>query len=186
LTFRGSRPGLGRRKTSLIARRTGKTTAPDSAIAAYERALKLLAVRARGRAELSRALETRGFDRAAVLEALDRLERQGWLDDLAAARAAARSRVVRYGRARIERELVARGFSSETIAVALSEIDRAGEEKALTSAFARLWKSHAGVPREKRRQRVWNALLRRGFAAEKISEIMKASHEVDGSSREIS
>ncbi len=106
-------------------------------------------------------------------EALGRLEREGWLDDLAAARSAARARAGRYGRARIERELSARGFSSETVEAALEEIDPRGEEEALSRLFEKLQRSSAGPDSEKSRRRVWNALTRRGFAAAAISAKMK-------------
>ena len=138
-----------------------------------QRALRLLTVRARGRAELSRALEQRGFTAGAVREALARLEREGWLDDLAAARSVARARGGRYGRSRIERELLVRGFSEETVAEALSEIDPDGEERALARLFSRLRKSSAGKTPEDRRRRVWSALTRRGFPAAAISAKMK-------------
>jgi len=121
---------------------------------------------------LARRLEERGFEEDAVREALRRLEREGWLDDLAAARSAARLRAGRYGRARIEKELRARGFSSETTAAALAEIDPDGEEKALSRLFAKLQRSSAGSDSQKRR-RVWNALVRRGFPAAAISAKMK-------------
>jgi regulatory protein len=133
----------------------------------------LLTVRARGSAELARALEERGFDAAAVREALGKLEREGWLDDLAAARSAARARAGRYGRARIEKELSARGFSSETIGEVLAEIDPEGEERTLARLFNKLRRSTAGLASDKRRRRVWNALTRRGFPAAAISAKMK-------------
>jgi len=132
-----------------------------------------LTVRARGRAELARALEDRGFQRDAVREALGRLQREGWLDDPAAARSAARARAGRYGRARIEKELSARGFSSETIAAALAEIDPEDEERALSRLFAKLQASGSGSDPQRRRRRVWNALTRRGFPAAAISAKMK-------------
>jgi regulatory protein len=135
--------------------------------------LRLLTVRARGRAELGRALEQRGFEALAVREALGRLEREGWLDDLGAARSAVRARAGRYGRARIERELSARGFSAATIGAALAELDPEGEERALSRLFIRLQRSSAGGDPEKRRRRVWNALARRGFPAAAISAKMK-------------
>ncbi len=122
---------------------------------------------------MARALRERGFETDAVREALGRLEREGWLDDLAAARSAARARAGRYGRARIERELSARGFSSETVAAALEEIDPEGEEEALSRLFEKLQRSRAGSASEKSRRRVWNALTRRGFAAAAISAKMK-------------
>jgi regulatory protein len=121
---------------------------------------------------LARALEKRGFEADPIREALGRLEREGWLDDLAAARSAARVRAGRYGRARIEKELRARGFSSETTAAALAEIDPEGEERALSRLFAKLQRSSAGSDSQKRR-RVRNALVRRGFPAAAISAKMK-------------
>jgi len=90
-----------------------------------------------------------------------------------------RSRGGRYGRGRIARELAARGFAEETIRTALEDLPPDEEEKALARAFAKLCKSHAGLSREKRRSRVWNALLSRGFLPERVSAIMKGSDEVD-------
>jgi regulatory protein len=142
-------------------------------LAARERALRLLTVRARGRAELARALEERGFEADAVRQALSRLEAEGWLDDLAAAKSAARARAGRYGRARIEKELSARGFSPETIGMVLAEIGPEEEERALSRLFTRLQRSSAGSDSQKRRRRIWNALTRRGFPAAAISAKMK-------------
>ena len=130
-------------------------------------------MRARGREELVRSLAEKGFAAATARAAVERLEKEGWLDDLAAARSVVRSRQGRYGRARIERELVGRGFSEETAALAISEAGPEGEEKALARLFARLRRSTAGVPAEARRRRVWSALTRRGFPAAAISAKMK-------------
>jgi regulatory protein len=144
----------------------------SSAAAARNRALRLLAVRSRGREELARSLERKGFSAAASREALERLEREGWLDDLAAARSVVRSRGGRYGRARIERELLARGFSEETAAQALSEIDPDAEDETLSRLFARLQLSGAGLTPEARRRKTWSSLTRRGFPAAAISAKM--------------
>ncbi len=115
---------------------------------------------------------------------MDRLEGEGWLQDLAAARSLARAKGARYGRLRIARELSARGFSKETVERVLSE-EAGREEEALGVAYRRLWKSSSELPATRRRQRVRAALLRRGFAPEAISEIIGGSYEVDGSSGEI-
>jgi SOS response regulatory protein OraA/RecX len=130
-------------------------------------------VRARGREELVRSLEEKGFASATARAAVEKLESEGWLDDLAAARSVVRSRQGRYGRARIERELIGRGFSEETAALAISEVGPEGEESALARLFARLRRSTAGVPADVRRRRVWSALTRRGFHAAAISAKMK-------------
>jgi len=102
-----------------------------------------------------------------------RLEREGWLDDAAAARSAMQARAGRYGRERLSRELAARGFSPETVRATLESLDPEGEEKALSRLFARLLRSSEGLPRQTRRQRIWNSLTRRGFPAAAISAKMK-------------
>jgi regulatory protein len=115
---------------------------------------------------------------------MERLGREGLLDDVGAAKSVVRSKSGRYGRARIQRELSARGFSAETIAAAFSEADASGEERSLQRTFTKLWASSVGLPRERRRRRVWSALMRRGFAANRVSAMMKDvgdDNEIDGS-----
>ena len=102
--------------------------------------------------------------------------REGWLDDLAAARSLVRARGLRYGRARIAQELSALGFSKEVAAEALSGSGEA-EQTALQKALKAAWKKSAGLPALARRRRVRSALVRRGFAAAAISAMMKRSHE---------
>ncbi len=137
-------------------------------------------MRSRGRGELARALTDRGFAPAAVKEALDRLEGQGLLDDLSAARSTVRSRGARYGRARVDRELKARGFSRETIAAAFAaEGGAEREQETLRKAFERLWAARGDLSPAVRRRRVFDALTRRGFPAEKISEMIRDRYEND-------
>ncbi len=140
-------------------------------------ALRLLTVRSRGREDLARTLARRGFERDAIRDALDRLAREGWLDDLAAARSLVRARAGRYGSARIARELSVLGFSKETTAAALSEGDPEAEQTALARAFHGLWKRAAGLEAGARRRRVRNALSRKGFASDAISAMMKGSDD---------
>ncbi len=137
-------------------------------------------MRPRGARELENGLLKRGFTPEAVAGALERLERQGLLDDLAAARSAVRVRGARYGRARVERELKARGLSKETIAAAFEAEGGAGrEDQALRRAFAKLWRARANLAPVLRRRRVFDALTRRGFPAERISEIIRSWYEID-------
>jgi SOS response regulatory protein OraA/RecX len=135
-------------------------------------------VRARGRVELVRALVDRGFGREAASRAAGRLAEEGWLDDLAAARSAARTGGARYGRARVERDLAARGFDRDTIAAALEAELPEREGPALERSFARLWARHGALPLPERRRKVRAALSRRGFAAADISAMIRSSHEV--------
>jgi regulatory protein len=142
--------------------------------------VRLLAVRPRGGKELETALRERGFAEAAAEGAIARLREVGWLDDLAAARSVVRLRGARYGRARVERELKVRGLSKEVIAAAFeAEGGAAREDEALRRAFAKLWTARASLAAPLRRRRVFDALTRRGFPAEKISEIIRSGYEGD-------
>ncbi len=78
------------------------------------------------------------------------------------------------------RELKARGFSKETIAAALEAEGAADrEDAALRKAFERLWSARARMAPAVRRRRVFDALTRRGFPAERISEIIRGWYEID-------
>jgi SOS response regulatory protein OraA/RecX len=128
---------------------------------------------------LLRGLEERGFKKDAASNAADRLEQEGWLDDLAAARSAVRVRAARYGRVRLEQDLRARGFGRETIAAALEAELPEREGPALARAFGRSWAQHRKLALPERKRKVRLALSRRGFAPGAISAIMRSSHEID-------
>ena len=53
------------------------------------------------------------------------------------------------------------------------------EDEALRKAFERLWRARAHLAPPLRRRRVFDALTRRGFPAEKISEIIRSLYAVD-------
>jgi regulatory protein len=129
--------------------------------------------------ELVRGLAERGFAKEAASKAADRLQAEGWLDDLAAARSVVRVKAARYGRARVERELQSRGFGRETIVAAIAAELPEREGGALARAFERLWARHARRPLPERRRKVRESLRLRGFAAADISAMIRSSHEVD-------
>jgi SOS response regulatory protein OraA/RecX len=91
-----------------------------------------------------------------------------------------RARGSRYGRARVERELRARGFEREAIDDAFAaEGGTEREDEALRKAFERLWRERGDLAPRLRRRRVFDALTRRGFSAERISDIIRKGHEID-------
>jgi SOS response regulatory protein OraA/RecX len=117
-------------------------------------------------------LAERGYENGAVARAIARLEAEGCLDDLGAARSAVRLRGERYGVRRLERELRSRGFSRETVERALSEREPEAEETALARALERAWKRNARLPGLLRKKRAVDSLARRGFSAERVSEMI--------------
>ena len=136
-----------------------------SSDAAHAAALRLLTTRARTRAELRQRLEGRGFEAAAVAEALDRLERVGLVDD------AALAELVAEGRAE-------RGLDAPAIAAELRDrgVDPAVAERAAHTAVppearadrcrevaeARLTQL-AGLPAPTQLRRLATYLARRGY-----------------------
>jgi regulatory protein len=136
-----------------------------SSDAAHAAALRMLTTRARTRAELRQRLEGRGFEAAAVAEALDRLERVGLIDD------AALADLVAEGRAE-------RGLDAPAIAAELRDrgVDPAIAEQAAQAAVppevradrcrevaeARLTQL-AGLPPPTQLRRLTTYLTRRGY-----------------------
>jgi regulatory protein len=98
----------------------------------YQSAMHLLNYRWRGTAELRQRLLRRNYDEKEIAETLQRLEREGWLDDDRFARELARSRATRHGRRRIEADLRRHGVEEEVVRRALdSALDPDTEEALL-------------------------------------------------------
>ena len=136
--------------------------------------LRLLAATPKSRRELSKKLLDKGFDGEVVEETLNELEAQGILND----RAYAQNLVSRFthakpsGMRKISFELKRHGVSSqlqeEMIANAApeEEIQRARE---LAEGRWEKWKSLPGI---KRKKRVFDFLIRRGFNFQLAKDIL--------------
>ena len=134
---------------------------------AYRRAILRLARRDHTVAELRRALLDRGHEPAEVDEAIERLRGEKYLDDSGHAERFARSRLAyqRIGRARIRQALRQRGVSrGETEAGIRTALTDGDEQAAVDELARRYWRQHAQVEPQRRLQRLWTFLVRRGFA----------------------
>jgi len=144
-------------------------TSPDEV---YQRALNLLARRDHSVAELRRKLVSRGFPDSLVSDALERLLRQGYLDDRRFAEYWVES-ALRSGKGygnRLLLELLRRGVSRETAAEAVAGAACGyGERQLLDALMAKRFSSFdpASAPLKERR-RVHAYLLRRGFSSSAI------------------
>ena len=132
----------------------------------YERACALLALRPHFRQELAAKLARRGYPPAELEAALDRLGRQGYLDDAAAARGLVAARLARggLGRDRLRADLERRGAAPAAVAAALDELP-ADELPAAREAASR-WhgKNDAALARH---------LARKGFTRRAIFAVLK-------------
>jgi regulatory protein len=137
--------------------------------------LAFLARRAHTTEELRRKLSRKGFPPAEVAAAVEELSSRGWLDDAktASAMAAAQAGKGR-GRARIAAELSARGVSAGDRDAALAGLDPGAERDALRRALERRARTlPAGLTRQARSKKLFDHLVRRGFAPAAVLEALQ-------------
>jgi regulatory protein len=136
-------------------------------------------MRAHTRLELRRKLLTKGFAPADVGACLDALADRGWLDDAATAAslASARSRGGR-GRGRIASELAAKGVSRKDADAAIAALDPGDEARALRLALEKRARTlPAGLTRQARSKKLFDHLVRRGFAPSAVLEALRTKGE---------
>jgi regulatory protein len=139
---------------------------PEPGPSCYDRACRLLALRPHFRSELAGKLARRGFPPSEIDPALDRLEREGYLDDAAAARGLIASRLARgaEGRARLRAELERRGASPAAVAAALAELPEDDLPAARQAAARCRARTAAALARH---------LERKGFSRRAIFAVLK-------------
>ena len=146
---------------------------------AFDRAAAALGRRARSAHELERWLLQRGYDRADVTDAVQRLTEVGAIDDSQFARAFARSRTLGKGmsRRRLAQELSRRGVDRHMADAAIAEVleEESVDERALLEAAAR--KKLAvlrGQEPDTVRKRLYGYLARRGYSSADIAAVIRA------------
>lgn len=160
----------------------------DPSVEALERAkeagLRLLAVRARSRAELAQRLSAKGFDPDVIERSLDRLAEVGLIDDAEFARQWVRQRHSFSGKGRqaLAQELRRKGVASETAAAALADVTADDEyERATELVRRKLRTMPAGLDREKAIRRLVGMLARRGYGHSVAYSVVKAEWEASRS-----
>ena len=147
-------------------------------LAAFDKGMAALAIRARSERELARWLAQKGHAVEHVTPAIERLSALGFLNDAEFARSFARSRAVGRGMPgrRIQAELARRGVSPALAVAAIADVmeDEGVDESALVEAAAvKKLRSLAQFEPEVRRRRLYGFLARKGFAADRIHEILR-------------
>ena len=128
-------------------------------------ALRLLAASPKSRKELAGKLADKGYPEETVRETLDQLEKQGLQSD----RAFAQNLLERWtyaqpsGRRKIDFELKRRGIASAIREELLSSIAPEDERARARELASARWERLTKLPAEKRTQRVYEFLIRRGF-----------------------
>lgn len=140
---------------------------PEDALAyAKERALRLLTVRPRSRAELLDRLSRIGVDEGAVGAALEDLERVGLVDDAAFARQVVEWRAGGRleGDRAVRAALRAKGVDPAVGEAALHDVAPTDEEARALELAERRARRLSGLPPERAYARLLSFLQRRGYA----------------------
>ncbi|HUM02687.1 MAG TPA: regulatory protein RecX [Thermoanaerobaculia bacterium] len=153
---------------------------------ARDAALALLARRSHTRLELSRKLSRKGFPSGEIAPVLEDLTERGYLDDARTAAALAAAQAGRgRGRARIASELSARGVAPPERERALAGLDPAAERQALRRALERKARAlPAGLTPGARSKKLFDHLVRRGFAPTAVLEALHRKGETSDDDRE--
>lgn len=140
------------------------------------KAMRLLAVRARSRKELSDRLRMAKFSKAAVAWAVQEMERLQLIDDAEFARSFSQNRMVSkpVSKMALERELSQKGLSETEIQLGIQQAyaDQSESDIARELALKRK-KSCANLDETRAKKRVADFLARRGFSWQVVLEIME-------------
>lgn len=167
-----SSPG---QRLARVRERNAALTGSAAIEAAREVALRKLDAHACSRAELTSAIEGRGFSAVLAHQVVDRLEAVGLVNDQAYADALVRSRFSGTGASgRALREvLVRKGLEPGIIERALSQISRDDEAERAAQLVARKRRSLAGVPRQSAYRRLCSMLARKGYSPSVASNAVR-------------
>ena len=165
-----------------VAGREDEIAAAAAELDVYDRALNMLAFRARSSAELARALVRKGEPKALVDRVVARLLEQGLLDDAAFAQSFTRAKVLgaRQSRRRVQQGLARKGVARDVTDAAIATVfeEEGVDQAALVEAAARKkLRSLLRLEPAVRRRRLYAYLARRGYDADDVRRAMEAVGE---------
>lgn len=149
----------------------------DSEPELYDSAIRALMRRAHSLHEMKRSLERRTDDQAMVKSVLDRLKRQGMIDDARYAKQFTRQRaeIRKQGKFRIARELRGRGIPDRHIDTALEESAKETDEGAVVRhRIEKKLKLFRGEIDDRKIASLFRSLLRAGFAPDVVRNELRA------------
>jgi regulatory protein len=172
------------RRYKVAEQETTRPLDPDKARKrVFERAGRLLAAKPRSVAELrERLLEERGATEAIVNTVIDRLREYGYLDDARFAQSYASLRVQQrpIGRQRLQRDLWLKKVDKQTADTALDQVFAdSPETEMIDRAIAKRVRLRGKPKNRAEARKLFDHLLRQGFAFELVSEKVRAVSKSD-------
>ena len=133
------------------------------------RALRLLSQREHSRLELERKLAAHETEPGQLAQALDELQKRGFISETRVVESVIHRRASKLGTARVKQELQAKGLSPEAMGEALEQL-RSTELERARDVWVRKFGETTTDPKERARQ--IRFLISRGFAAEIVRKIV--------------
>jgi regulatory protein len=148
----------------------------------YDRALNMLAFRARSSTELARSLVRKGEPKELVDAAIERLREQGLLDDAAFAQSFTRAKVLgaQQSRRRVQQDLARKGVARDVTDAAIATVfeeEQVDQREVVERAARKKLRSLTKLEPAVRRRRLYAFLARRGYDSEDIRRAMDAVGE---------
>jgi regulatory protein len=145
---------------------------------AYDRALNMIALRARSSSDLRRLLLRKGEPAEYVEPAIERLVRAGFLDDSSFAKQFTRSKVAGPGlsRRRVQQELTRRGVARDVADSAIAEVfaeEAVDEDGTLERVARKKLKTLTRLDTGVQRRRLYAFLARRGYDGDDIARTVR-------------
>jgi regulatory protein len=145
----------------------------------YDRALNMIALRARSSSDLRRLLLRKGEEAEYVDAAIERLVRAGFLDDTSFAKQFTRTKVSGAGlsRRRVQQELARRGVARDVAESAIAEVfaeESVDEEGTLQRVARKKLQTLARVDPAVQRRRLYAFLARRGYDSDDIARALRS------------
>lgn len=148
---------------------------------AYADAIAYLSRKPRTAYEISFRLREKGWGEETIQEVVERLGREGFVDDAAYAQEWASQRVKNRGKGKlwVRHELRQKGVSKPLIEEALDEVSEDEEISSAMQLARKKWQGTSGEPADKMRK-TGAFLLRRGYSGAVVSKVVRELSRRDG------
>lgn len=143
----------------------------DTVKYAKEIGVAYVAYAPRTRRQLEQHLAKKGIDAQSIAQAAETLEKYSYLDDAAYVREFVRSYGEKLGAGAMRQKLMERGVERQVIEENM-ELSQEGQQAAALALAQKLRRKYADQPEQKRRQKMFAALARRGFSYDDIRAVL--------------
>lgn len=147
----------------------------DKSCEVYYIALKYLKVKLRSKIEVEKYLIDQDYSKEDILAVLEKLEKQGYLNDLSYAKSFLHHKLITTsnGPFKIKNELLKKGVSSAIIDEVLDQYDLETQLEKIRKIVSKMIRSNRNKSNQVLRKKIISDLICQGFQKENIEEIIK-------------